>query len=552
MGKANIKKYFLNGKSEKDRKIFYKLIDICFDFINGRTRGGKVLVYHKPDFFKRLLSGESLPQKPIDYKTGFKLLKEISKYSISQADVNYLAFPDADNSIPGLMAEILSKFLNQNLIAFDRSAPIATFIEIQLIEWLRGLIGYGGKNLKEINSLSKVSGMWTTGGHMSNHIATMTALNYKFDFIKGKGLTSLKKPPKIVLADKISHYSWSAAMHHLGLGNENIINCDTNEDFTTNVESLENILKNHPDKKSIFMVVGVAGNTRTSGIDDLLGISRICKKYKVWFHVDACHGGSLIFSRKLKNMYLKGISQADSISLDPHKGMFVTYPSSYILFKKRDSLVKFTRYEDHVRQGTSWDLGYITPFFGSRGFESLKLWFLIKMLGVKGLAEVAEKRHEDAQYAAKLIFDSKLFSVFHQMTFYRMVFVYYPEEIKNFISDNKLKKEDLLQIKKCVDFYTHRLNQELYEEGNICLDEFKLHDLADITKLKAGEDRFVVMSITIGNPLFTKKSLKRSINYLLEAARKYTPTMKKDICKIIQKGKYDVREVKTYGPAGWK
>ena len=341
-------------------------------------------------------------------------------------------------------------------------------------------------------------------------------------------------------------------MHHLGLGNKNIINCGSNEDFTTNAEGLEDILKNHPDKESIFMVVGVAGNTRTSSIDGLLRMSKICKKYKVWFHIDACHGGSLIFSKKLKDIYLKGISQADSISLDPHKGMFVTYPSSYVLFKKRDSLIKFTRYEEHVRQGTSWDLGYITPFFGSRGFESLKLWFLIKMLGIKGLAEVVEKRHEDAQYAAKLIADSKFFSVFHQMTFYRMVFVYYPEEIKNFVLNQNYNKKDLLRIKKCVDFYTHKINQELYEEGNVCLDEFKLHDIADITKLKAGEDRFVVMSITVGNPLFTKKSLKRSINYLFETAGKYTPVMNRDICMIGQKNKYDTRGVKTYGPAGWK
>gem|GEM_PF-7041269 len=36
-----------------------------------------------------------------------------------------------------MMGTLFSKFLNQNLIGVDRSAPIATFIEIQLIEWFR-------------------------------------------------------------------------------------------------------------------------------------------------------------------------------------------------------------------------------------------------------------------------------------------------------------------------------------------------------------------------------------------------------------------------------
>lgn len=546
----NPKDYFISGKDHKDRKTFYKVIDKGFDFLNGKIRSGKVLQYKSTDFFKKKIS-QALPVQPKSITSVIDELDFIGKYSISQSDLNYLAFPDSGNSKAGLIGEIYTKFLNQNLIAFDRSAPIATFIEIQLIEWFRQLIGYSHKPLENINSLSEVSGMWTTGGHMSNHIALLTALNHKYPEIKGKGLGSLSSSPKIILAGKISHYSFSSAMHHLGLGSDNILIADSENDFTTKIDSLEKILKQHANQNDIFMVVGVAGNSRTSSIDDFTKLSKLCRKYKIWLHADACHGGSLLFSQKLKHRDLRGIEKADSVSLDPHKGMFVTYPCSYVIFKKRDSLVKFTRYEEKVRNGGAWDLGYINPFFGSKGFESLKMWLLIKHLGLNNLAKVVEDRDKMARYAEKLIINTEMFVLFHDMTFYRQVFIYYPAKIKSIIEKQSLSIEILQEIKKCVDFYTHKINQELYEEGNLCLDEFKLHDINNKTGLKSEEDRYYVMSITIGNPLYTRKSLGKSLSHLFEKGQKYYQDFSNEINKILETKKYAKRININFGPAGW-
>lgn len=290
------KKHFIDGVDKTQKKLLNQTIDLGLDFINGKTRNHKVLNYKEPEFFKKILD-QPLPQKSKSYKKCLDLLEKIGKYSISQSDLNYLAFPDSGNSLGGMMGEIYSKFLNQNLIAVDRSAPISTFIEIQLIEWFRQLIGYDYKSLSQINSLSEVSGMWTSGGHMSNHIAILTALNNKYDLVKSKGLSGLDFSPKIIYTGNISHYSVPSAVHHLGIGTDNIINCLSNPDYTTNCQSLEEILKEHQKNNDVFMVVGVAGNTRTSSIDNLEEIAKICLKYNVWFHVDACHGGSLLFSQ---------------------------------------------------------------------------------------------------------------------------------------------------------------------------------------------------------------------------------------------------------------
>lgn len=547
-----VEDYFLTKNPVKDREIFYKIIDLGLDFVNGKTRGGKVLKYKSHKEIKDIIAQYDDLLDTLDLDDSLRVLEQIGEFSISQSDVNYLAFPDSGNALPALAADIYSKFLNQNLIAFDRSAPIATFIEIQLIEWLRGLIGYETKSFKNIKKLSDVSGMWTTGGHMSNHIAIMAALNEKFPIVKSQGLASLHFLPKIILAGKISHYSFSSAMHHLGLGQENIINANTNPDFTTDVTHVGELLKNPEKRKEIFMVVCVAGNSRTSSLDNIEELSKVCKKYGIWLHVDACHGGSLIFSKKLKNRDLKGIEQADSVSLDPHKGLFITYPSSYVVFKKRDIPVHFTRYEGSVRSGEAWDLGYITPFFGSRGFDSLKLWFMLKVLGRDGICELVEKRDENARHAAELIKKTHLFTLFHDMTFYRLVFVYQPKFLSKILKKENISLRLKSEIKKCVDYFTHNLNQEIYEEGNLILDEFKLHDIGNKTKLNSGEERFYVMSITIGNPLFTNESLEKSLSVLFKKAESYLDRYKDSINEILENGKF-TDEIKThFGPAGWE
>jgi len=549
---------FITGNSSDERELFIEALDIGLEFHSGKGREYKVLNYKSPQSLQDEFSYE-IPLTGSSNQTILESLRYISKYSIAQSDVNYIAFPDSANSIHAMMGDIVAKFINQNLIAFDRSAPIASIVEMQLLEWLRQLVGYDYRLTNQLQSLADVGGMWTTGGHMSNHIAILTALHSKYPAVREVGIGGLPVKPKIIVAGDISHYSIPSAINHLGLGSESIINVRTNPDFTTNTVDLERVLQEHKDKDDVFMVVTVAGNTRTSSIDNLGEINSICNTYGVWAHVDACHGGSLLFSDKLRQKYLYSIERADSITIDPHKGMFVTYPSSYVLFKKRDSLVHFTRYENEVRNGHSWDLGYITPFFGSRGFESLKLWSMIKALGKKYLSDTVERRDSNSKWVAETLNESDYFIMLHDVSFYRMVFVYFPRSIKQKIDVVKgsLSADQLESIAKIVNAYTHTINEFLYKGGELSLDEFGLRDIGNVTNLDYS-DKYKVMCITIGNPNQSQHTLKKSLAILFRVAKNYIEKMDRDVERII-KGKsgqtvnpqdIDSHQEQT-GPAGW-
>jgi L-2,4-diaminobutyrate decarboxylase len=554
MQKFNLRDHFI-VPTNKQKKLLKKTLDSAFKFSDGSLRDDKFLIYKNPKFFKEKLDCP-LPLKSKRIEDSFKILDEVGKYSIAQFDLNYLSFPDSGNSLVAMIGTIYSKFLNQNLISFDRSAPIATFIEIQLIEWLRELIGYESKSLKDVNCLADVSGMWTTGGHMSNHVAVLSALNKKFPSIKEEGLANLDFSPVILLSKKISHYSLDSAVHHLGLGKKNIIDIPVNGDFTTNFDELKNILNTLPKDKKPFMVISVAGNTRTSSLDNLTKIATFCQKHSLWNHVDACHGGSLLFSEKLKSQYLEGIDQADSVAIDPHKGLFVTYPSSYILFKERNTLSMFSRYQKECYDGSSWDLGFLTPFFGSRGFESLGLWLFIKIMGTGGMEKTIEYRDKVAKFAEKLIIDSGYFITLNKMDFYRMAFVFFPKTLREYIDKhaNDLDDEKKQKIRELINKYDHIINQDLYESGNLCLDEYKLHDVGNKVGLGTA-DRFTVFAVTIGNPLYTKKTITKSMNFLFKKAKAVKKNMVTDFLNIVESKKntsnHNDSQEHALGPAGW-
>ncbi|MEI6054021.1 MAG: pyridoxal-dependent decarboxylase [Candidatus Saccharibacteria bacterium] len=549
---ADYDEYFLPlDNLNEQRKLFNDLLDICFDFYSGKTRNNRFLNYKSSEELKEIVS-EDMPRKGTGLKSAINILNnEVGKYSIAQFDDNYLAFPDSGNAVPAILADIYSKFINQNMIAVSRSAPIATFIEIQLIEWLRQLIGFEHKSLNKVNSLTDVSGMVTTGGHMSNHIAILAALNHAFPEIKKKGISSINEQPAIILAGSISHYSFSSALHHLGIGQDGLLVAGSTKDYKINIKDVEELLINPPVGKRPFMVVGVAGNTRTTSIDNLLALAKLCKKHKVWFHIDACHGGALLFSSTYRKM-LAGMEQSDSVSLDPHKGLFLPYPLSFVMFKKRDTLTQFTRYEDDVRNGLTWDLGYINPFYGSRGSESLKLWLMIKTMGLDILEKVIDDRQKNAKFASDLIRKSGYFSIFNEMSFYRLAFVYFPNSVRQVLKNKSISISQKVSIKNLIDYYTHNINEELYTTGSLCMDEFKLDDLSDATKLCLKE-KFVVMSITIGNPRQNTTKIRKSLDILFDKCAYYESQFTNDINEIIEYNKdHGNTSDRPYGPAGWQ
>lgn len=406
---------------------------------------------------------------------------------IRQSHPLYLAFPDCGNAVSGFIAELYVALLNQNLIAVEKSAPSGTFFEIQVIRWLRQLIGYDLGAFPQ--DAVSVGGLMVGGGVGGNAVALLAARSRAYPNARMQGMCGVQRPPAVFISgDTLSHYSHLASAWWVGLGEENVFAVDSERDFTMSIKHLASSMAlAHKDGRRCVAIVAQAGDSRTMAIDRLHEIADLAEKYGAWFHVDACHGGALLFSAHRRAL-LEGISRADSVVIDGHKGLCLPYTCSALLFKSPIDLRRLAKSTDITIKPGSYDLGQITPFAGSRRFDSLKLWMLVRHLGVNGIGHLVDSRFELASYWKSLIDRSELFVSLNDVTINSVAFSISPGAPARLLSPDRIG----------------RLNQEVHDrvylDGRCCIHSFDLRDCGGRLGFPRGT-RLRVLGVTIGNPL---------------------------------------------------
>jgi len=437
------------------------------------------------------------PVEGIELKELLKYFeKEIIPYCSNFSNKNFMGFPDSGNSLAGLSGAILADFLQQNLINSSFCAPIATHIEIAVIKWFRELLGY---KIIPINSIWDVGGIITYGGTGSNATAMLLA---RENFRKNTMINGVNNASdyKIIIPKGINHYSIKSSSMWIGCGN-NIIEVET-DNYRYNIEELKKVLL--ANKGKIMSVVSYVGDSRTMTIENLKEVYQTVREIdeNIWLHVDACHGFSLSFSDKLKNK-ISGIELFDSIATDPHKVLNIPYCISALLIKDPHKFQLITSTSDLIMQEDfAW--GQVTPFIGSKCWISLKIWFMMKNIGIKKIGKIIEQRCEIANTLAHKINNSKHFILINEVNINSVVFMYVKDK-------NNLKKD----IKK-INLLNQRIHSKMLEEGIYYLHSFSLPDDRGILEKGAILTPLRFMS---GNPNIKEEDLNNILNYIIKLVK---------------------------------
>ena len=406
-----------------------------------------------------------------------------------------MGFPDAGNSIAGLSGAIFADLLQQNLINSSFCAPIATFMEIAVIKWLRGLVNY---NIKSIKNIYDVGGIITYGGTGSNATAMLLARENHRQNTMFNGVTN-PSDYKVIIPKGIGHYSIKSSCMWLGCG-DNIIEVPTNN-FKYDLQQLREAIRKNKEK--IMCVVAYVGDSRTMSIENLQEVYRIVKDEdkNIWLHADACHGFSLAFSEKLKHK-IKGLEFFDSISIDPHKVLMIPYTLSALLIKDPEKIKMISSTSDLIMQ-EPYAFGQVTPFIGSKSWISLKAWFVLKNLGIKEIGNIIERRHAMAIFLGNEIKKSNDFVLLNDIDINSVVFMYVGNKtnIRYDIDDlNKINK----QIKEVID------NEKIYY-----LHQFSIPDNLGVLKKDAIVYPLRYMS---GNDNLKEKDITKMLSYVRKKA----------------------------------
>src|SRR6185369_11974071 len=297
----------------------------------------------------------------------------------------------------GVWADALSSMLNQNAGAW-RNGPTSAMIEARVIRWLCDLLDYGPKSF----------GTLASGGSEANLIALKCARDSVAASIKDRGVRTA--PGDLVIyASEQCHYSIDKSADILGLGREGLRKIPTDDRFHIRLDALRDAIAR--DREAGLLpccIVGVAGTTSTGVIDPLEDLAAVARENRCWYHIDAAYGGPLAFSPKHKHM-LNGIEQADSITFDPHKWMFVPFACGATLVREggrvlRDAFDMTPEYLSEDRGGADVEFDFFRyGQMGTRRFNSLKLWMAMKFMGREGYSRTVERHIELTKYLASRI-----------------------------------------------------------------------------------------------------------------------------------------------------
>jgi len=361
------------------REIGHALIDSIADFYSHLPTASTASPL-LPDALRQKLGRLEMPEKGADIAP---VLEKFSKTFFEQSTHNgsprFWGYITSSGAPIGALADLLAAAVNPNCGAWALS-PVATEIENECIRWLSHFMGLSGK----------WDGILVSGGNMANIVAFIVARKAKATWdIRGQGLTAAESQ-RLVLYGSAEMHTWiNKAADICGLGTSAVRWVAVDDQHRLRPDALrQQIEADQAAGLFPFMVCGTAGSVGTGAIDPLPEIARICKEFDLWFHVDGAYGAPAV-ALPDASADLKGLRQADSIAIDPHKWLYAPLEAGCTLVRNRDDLhdafsSKPSYYQFDDNEGQEVKNHYEYGPQNSRGFRALKIWLGFQQSGASG------------------------------------------------------------------------------------------------------------------------------------------------------------------------
>ena len=307
-----------------------------------------------------------------------QLFHEWIPRSFTAPGPGYLAYIPGGGLFPAALADFIADSVNRYTGVWQ-AAPALVQLEANALDWLRDWMGFP----------PGTRGLFTTGGSMATFNAIICA--------RERALGADIRRGVLYTSDQ-AHHSVLKAAKLAGVMPDRVRAIATDREFRLPVDALHGAIA--ADRRAgltPFAVVSSAGTTNTGAVDPLDEIADLCAREQLWHHVDGAYGAFFHLCDELRATRLRGLSRADSLTLDPHKGMFLPYGTGALLV--RDGAALRAAHEatadylpDTPHGGEFYDPSQHGPDL-SRGFPGLRVWLCIKLYGAAAFREaITEKR----------------------------------------------------------------------------------------------------------------------------------------------------------------
>jgi aromatic-L-amino-acid/L-tryptophan decarboxylase len=388
----------------------------------------------------------ALPTTGIHFDELLKVLREtVIPFSRQNPHPRMFGYVQSPGTPHAAFADLLASILNANLTVW-RSAPAPVEMERLTIDWIRQILGFN----------AEAGGLFVSGGSMAN-LAGIAAARQAKDDASGR----LR-----MYASSETHFSIAKAAALLGIGRENVRHVAVDERFRIRVDDLVARITADLEAGYVpFCVVANAGTVNTGAVDAVAEIREVANRFRLWMHVDGSYGAFAVLAKSARELFA-GIELADSIALDPHKWLYLPVDVGCVIYRAPEiARAAFAHEADYTRIiGEEADEAFAFWDYGpelSRRFRALKVWMLLKGVGLDSLGEAIESNLACARYLELMVRASDDFEMMAPIELSIFCFRHVPMRLKS-------------ESPQAIDAFNERLLIALQRDGSSYLSNASL------------------------------------------------------------------------------
>lgn len=364
----------------------------------------------------RLIAGPP-PEQGSDFERILATLRErVFPYHAREPHPRFLGYVPSCPTYPAVLGDWLATGYN----FFAGVWPVAAGpneVELVVLDWFRQWMGMP----------KGTRGLLTSGGSAATLTAVVAARHGR------AGGRSEPLSRLVMYTSDQAHSSVARAAWIAGIDRSLVRSIPTDARFRIRLELLEDALRrDRAAGLEPFMVVGSAGTTNTGAVDPLAELADLCGHEGLWFHVDAAYAGFAALTENGRAR-LHGIERADSVTLDPHKWLFVPFECGCLLTRDPRPLeAAFRIFPEYL---TDVQPGHEEVNFADSGEQltrysrALKIWVSLQYFGLAAIHDAIECGIRHAEYLEQRLKKRGIFEILSPAQFGILCFRLHPSGV---------------------------------------------------------------------------------------------------------------------------
>ncbi|XP_019622945.1 PREDICTED: tyrosine decarboxylase 1-like isoform X2 [Branchiostoma belcheri] len=262
----------------------------------------------------------------------------------------------------------------------------AVKMQQQIVQWAGQLFGYP----------RTCAGNLTSGGTVATMVAMATARDTKVPQSKDYSRS-------VLYISELTHDGVAKCLNTLGMREAVVRKVPVDDQYGMDVNILRKFIQDDlKDDLLPFLVVATVGTTDAGSADPVPAVRAVATQYNMWLHVDACYGGFFALCNSARHLF-EGVETADSISVDPHKGLYAPFGTGLVLVRdgillRKSNTRKHGNYMQHQNNNPEdWNPEDLT-FEQSSHFRAPRIWLPLQVFGVSTFRDALQEKLELAKY----------------------------------------------------------------------------------------------------------------------------------------------------------